>query len=63
MIKYLKICENVTCSEMDDKLPLKGLSVVKKGLDFLEKASGGTFSLFTRKLGKCLKLLKSFDNF
>lgn len=56
MIKYLKMCENATCSEMDDKLPLKGFSVLKKGLDFLEKGSGGTFSLFTRELGKCLKL-------
>lgn len=50
------MCENATCSEMDDKLPLKGFSVLKKGLDFLEKGSGGTFSLFTRELGKCLKL-------
>ena len=43
------LCENVTSSEVNDKWPLLGFHVLQQNLDYLEKASGGTLSLFTIK--------------
>ena len=50
------MCEDVTSSELNDKLPLEACLVLQYGLDSLEsKSSGGT--LFGGKFENCLKLL------
>ena len=41
--------QNATCSEQNDKLPIRRFLGFKKGLDFSEKASGGKLSAFTWK--------------